>query len=133
MSPTGRVEPQLELQCGMVSALPVQNQIDDSTFFTHDDLVERCTEDSLTCRGRCGWMRPSAREICAERDQMLALRLAEWQRSSCRDDGDLAFDLMRGCERLVPASLQLAGDKTVGGVDSIVLAACMGCLIASLL
>ena len=77
-------------------------------------------------------MRPGAREICAERDQLLTLHLAEWQRSSRRDDGDLAFDLMRGCQRLVPASLQLAGDETIGGIDSIVLPACMGGLIASI-
>ena len=56
----------LQLQRGVVSALPMQDHLDEATFDARDDLVQRCAQDPLArccCRSR---MRPGELQIGTE-------------------------------------------------------------------
>ena len=65
MVPADSIQSQLDVQCSVVSAPPVQNHADDCAFLAHHDLVERCAQDPLA-RSGCGcWMRPGQLEIGA--------------------------------------------------------------------
>jgi len=55
----------------MVSALPVQDHVDDGTFLANDELIECCAQDPLACRGCRGRMRPGELEIGTELHQLL--------------------------------------------------------------
>src|ERR1700757_4949004 len=101
----------------MVSALPVQDHVDDGTFLADDDLIECCAQDPLACRGCRGRMRPGELEIGTELHQLLTLSLAQ----------------RRGLPRLVPAPLKLTGHQTIGGIDGIVLSTGMSGLVPRLL
>src|SRR5262249_57526209 len=47
MLPASRIQSQLELQRSVVSALPVQDQVDDRAFLSHDDLADPAAQDPL--------------------------------------------------------------------------------------
>jgi hypothetical protein len=47
MVPADSIQSQLDVQCSVVSAPPVQNHADDCAFLAHHDLVERCAQDPL--------------------------------------------------------------------------------------
>jgi len=115
MVPTGRVESELDLQGRVIAALPVQDEIDDGALLRHHDLVECCAQYPLAggcCRSR---VRPCARQVGAERDQLLALGLAE-RRSFLRNHGgNVAFGAVCRRKRIVPAPLQLAGNEGLAG------------------
>ena len=131
--PTGCIQPLLHLQLRMVAALPVQDRMDDRAIPAHDDLRDCGAQNALARCSCCCRMQPGALEIGTERHQLLPLRLAKRWRTP-RDHGrDLSFDLRDRLQRLVPAALQLAGDEPIGWIDSIVLPAGMGGLIACLL
>src|SRR6476646_6422061 len=110
----------------MVSALPVQDHVDDGTFLANDDLIECCAQDPLACRGCRGRMRPGELEIGTELHQLLTLSLAQRRWLPRHDCGDLAFNAMHSLQCLVPAPLKLTGHQTIGGIDGIVLSTGMG-------
>src|SRR5262249_39405680 len=95
--------------------------------------VAKGKNNSFACHSCRGRMRPGALKIATELDQLLPLPLTERRWLSRHDGGDLVFDLMQILKRLVPAALQLAGDQTISGIDGIVLAPCVGGLVARLL
>ena len=78
-------------------------------------------------------MRPGPLEVGTERHQLLPLRLAQWWRTPRDHGSDLSFYLCDRLQCLVPAALQLGGDEPIGRIDSIVLPAGMGGLVACLL
>src|SRR5258708_20028462 len=88
----------------MVSALPVQDHVNDGTFFflANDDLIECCAQDPLACRGCRGRMRPGELEIGTELHQLLTLSLAQrrWlPRPDCRA---LPFKSLHALQPLLP-------------------------------
>lgn len=74
-----------------------------------------------------------AREIGAERHQLLFLLLIERRRSQRRAGRHLSLDPLHVFERDVPASLELVGDQPVRWINGIVLPSGVSCLVASLL
>src|SRR5258708_2974619 len=82
----------LERQRGVVSALPMQDHLDEAAFDSHDDLVQCRAQDPLACRGCRGGVRPRAIKIRAELHQVLPLLLSQGRRLPRIDCGDLAFD-----------------------------------------
>ena len=130
--PAGRIQPLLDLNRGVVAALPMQHRVDDRAVAADDDPRQRRARDALA-GGRCGRVRPGALEIGAERHQLSALRLAERRRPARHYGDDFALDPSHGLQRFVPTPLQLAGGEPIGGIDGIVLPAGMHCLIARLL
>ena len=127
------IQPLLDLQCGVVSALPVQDRVDDCAFPAHDDFVERCTQDPLARRNCRGRMRPSSLEIDAKLHQPLPLLLAQRRRPAREYVSDLAFYFVDGLQCLVPAALQLASHQAIGRIDGVVLPTGMRDLVARLL
>ena len=111
----------LQIQHGVVAALPMQDHLDEAAFDAHNDLVQCHAQDPVAgrcCRSR---MRPGELEIGAELQQMPPLLLAQGRRLPRLECGNLAFDPVRHLQRLVPTALQLASDQTIGGIDSIIL------------
>jgi hypothetical protein len=78
-------------------------------------------------------MGPGAREIGAERHQLLFLLLIERRRSQRRAGRHLPLDPLHVFERDVPASLELVGDQPVRWINGIVLPSSVSCLVTSLL
>jgi hypothetical protein len=64
---------------------------------------------------------------------MLPLPLGQWRRLPRNNSRDLAFDPVHGIERLVPATLKLAGHEAIGGIDGVVLPTRMAGLVTRLL
>ena len=95
----------LQLQRGVVAALPVQNQLNEAAFDAHDDLVQCGAQDPFAgfCRHRR--VRPSELQIGAEPRQMLLLLLAQGCRLLCLELGNLALEPMHNLQRLIPAAL----------------------------
>ena len=91
------------------------------SFSAHDDLVESRPQYPLACLGRCCRMRPGQLEIGAELHQMPPLPLTQWRGLLGLECGDLPFDPVHDLQRLVPASLQLAGYEAIGGIDRVIL------------
>ena len=131
--PAGRIQALLDMQLGMIAALPVQDRVDDCTVPAHDDLRECRAKDTLARSGGCSGMQPGALQISTERHQLLALRLAERRRTMRNQGGDLSFDPCDSPQCLVPAALQLAGDQTVCRIDGVVLSARMRSFVACML
>jgi hypothetical protein len=94
MMPVCRIQPQLNLQRGMISSLPVQHHVVDGAFPAHNDLIERCALDPFACCGCSGRMRPSELEIGTELHQLLPLSLTQRRWFPCHDCRDLAFAVM---------------------------------------
>ena len=112
---------ELDLQSRVIAALPVQNEIDEWALLLHHNLVERCAQYPLAYgRCRCG-VRPCARQVGAERDQLLALGLAKWRTFLRNHGGHVAFGAVYRRKRFVPAPLQLASHEAIGRVDSVIL------------
>jgi hypothetical protein len=120
----------LQLQLGMVTAVPMQDHLDMLGFDADDDLAQSRTHDPLACRRRCRRMRPGECEIGAELHQLLALHLAQGHRLPRLDGGNVTLDPMHDLQRFVPAPLKLASYQTIGGIDRIVLSARMRSLEA---
>src|ERR1700739_1821954 len=133
MMPACRIQPQLDLQRSMISALPVEYHVVDGAFPAHDDLIEHCAQDPFACWGGCGRMRPGELEIGTELHQLLPLPLTQRRWFPCHDCRDLAFNTLHRQKRLVPAALQLAGHEAIGWIDGIVLLTCMAGLVTRLL
>ncbi|MER9420692.1 hypothetical protein NKI95_33335 [Mesorhizobium sp. M0306] len=74
-------------------------------------------------------VRPGEVQIGAEPHQLIPFLLSQQRWSSRLERGNLAFDLVHGFKRLVPAALQLASDQTIGRVDGIILPTRMGSLV----
>src|SRR5712671_4954986 len=74
-----------------------------------------------------------AREIGAERHQLLFLLLIERRRSQRRAGRHLPLDPLYVFKRDVPTSLELVGDQPVRWINGIVLPSSASCLVASLL
>src|SRR5712671_2040938 len=115
----------LHFQRSVVAALPMQDHLDILGLNAHDDFAQSRTQDSLACRRRCRRMRPSACEVGAELHELLPLHLSQGHWLPCLESSDLAFDPVHDLQRLVPAPLELTGNQTIGGIDSIVLPARM--------
>src|SRR5580693_4591887 len=94
--------------------------------------MERRAKDPLAdgrCRGR---VPPCARQVGAERRQLLSLGLAQWRSFSRNHGGNVAFGAVCGRKSFVPAPLQLASYETIGRIDSVVLPAGVSRLITRL-
>ncbi len=131
--PAARIQSLLDLQGSVVSALPVQDGVNDRAFLTDDNLVKRGAQDPLARRGRSGRMRPGQFEIGAELHQLLSFPLAQRWRLARDDGSDLAFYSLHGLQGLVPAAFQLAGHQAIGRIDGVVLPTGMCSLVACLL
>src|SRR5215471_18840113 len=120
-SPALAASSHLQLQRGVVSALPMQDHLDEATFDAHDDLVQCGAEDPFTgfcCRGR---VRPSELEIDTEPHQLPPLSLSQRGRLFRLQLGNLALETMYDLQCLIPAALELASHQSVGGINSIIL------------
>src|SRR5215471_10582399 len=115
----------LQLQRGVVSALPMQDHLNKAAFDTHDNLVQCGAQDPFARFYRRSRMRPGELQIGPEPHQMLPLVLAQGRRLLRLELGNLTLEPMHDLQRLVPATLQLARHQTIGGIDRIILPASM--------
>jgi len=87
----------------------------------------------LRVRRRRAGMRPGALKIGAKRHEAPPLRLAKRRRTPRDQSRDVALNLSNRLQGLVPSPLQLASNEPIGWINSIILPAGMGGLIARLL
>jgi len=111
----------LQLQRGVVSALPMQDHLNDAAFDAHDDLVQCRAQNPFARFCRRSRVRPGELQIGTEPHQVLPLLLAQGRRLLRLELGNLALEPMHNLQRLIPAALQLARHQTIGGIDSIIL------------
>jgi hypothetical protein len=107
----------------------MQDHLDETTFDTHDDLVESRAKDPFTRPGSRGRMGPRQLKIGAELHRGLSLPLTQCRRFFRLECRDLAFDSVNRLQRLIPTPLQLRGDQPIVGVHRIILPARMGSLV----
>src|SRR5262249_26273395 len=104
----------LQLQRGVVSALPMQDHFNEAAFNAHDDLVQCGAQDPFARLCRRSRVRPRKLQIGAEPHQMLPLLLTQGRRLLCLELGNLTLEPMHDLQRLIPATLQLASYQTIG-------------------
>src|SRR4029077_10854700 len=95
----------LQLQRGVVPALPVQDHLDEAAFDTYDDLVQCGAQDPLARFCRRSRVRPSELQIGTELHQVSTLFPPQRCRLLRLELGDLALEPMHDLQRLIPAAL----------------------------
>jgi hypothetical protein len=95
----------LQLQHGVVPALPMQDHLNEAAFNAHDDLVQCGAQDPFARFCRCSRVRPSELQIGTEPHQMLPLLLAQGRRLLRLELGNLALEPVHDLQRLIPAAL----------------------------
>src|SRR5947209_10438472 len=111
----------LQLERGVVSAVPMQDHLKEAALDAHDDLVQCRAQDPLArccCRSR---VRPGEFEIGTELQQVPPLLLTQARWLSRLERGGLALEPVHDLQCLVPAALQLTGDQAIVGIDGVVL------------
>jgi len=99
-----------QLQRSVVSALPMQDHLDEAAFDARDDLVQRCAQNPFARCCRRSWVRPGELQIGTELHQEPPLLLAHRCRLPRLERGNLALEPVHDLQRLVPAALQLTGN-----------------------
>ena len=121
----------LQLQRGVVAALPMQDHLDEATFDAHDDLAARpharssCV--SLTVAAGCDQASSRSAPSCISCFRSFSPKAPVFRASSAAISPSIRCT---ACKRLVPAALQLASHQTIGGIDGIILPTRMGGLVA---
>jgi len=107
----------------MITALPVQQQMNLVILDTGYHLTQHDPDDTLTRDGSGRWMVPSGLQISPHLQQTLALlckRLLSKQR----------LQLLLECA--FPPPLEFASDQTIIRVDRVILSTRPGCLVSRL-
>ena len=100
-------------------ALPVHDGLNAAPFVEEHDFFDQRPSDSLFYFRRSGWVVPYTSKVLTERQQRLTLLIGDWVFNN--NGLQFFFQTSNFQQRLIPAPLQFACDKTVRRVHGIIL------------
>src|SRR5215213_2662299 len=119
-------------EAGVITALPMQEQLDLIIFYSRHDLTHHSADETLTRDGGRRRMMPSGLQVGTHLQQTLPFLGIQRRRSLSDQRLQLLLEHLHRREGGIPPPLELAGNKTIVRIDSVILPPRPGCLVSCL-